>query len=101
MRPGVSAVRFATEVAALAALAVAGLAIAWPLALALPAAFAFVRGWWIAPKAHSRLADPSRFAVEIVLLVAAGGTLAATGSVPLGLLLTAVAVAAAIAIRRE
>ena len=44
MRPGVSAVRFATEVAALAALAVAGLAIAWPLALALPAAFAFVRG---------------------------------------------------------
>ncbi len=72
MRPGVSAVRFATEVAALAALAVAGLAIAWPLALALPAAFAFVWGWWVAPKARSRLADPSRLAVEIVLFVAAG-----------------------------
>ena len=100
MKPAVDAIRFATELAALAALVVAGFAISWPLAIALPAAFAFAWGRWVAPRAGTRLADPIRLMVEIVLFAAAGGSLAATASVPLGLLLTVAAVAAAVATRR-
>lgn len=100
MKPAVDAVRFATEVAALTALTVAGFAIAWPLALTLPAAFALAWGRWVAPRARTRLADPFRLTVETLLFAAAGGSLAATASVPLGLLLTVAALAAAVATRR-
>ena len=69
----VLALRFALEIGLLAALGVAGLALPWSprwpvvAALALPLAAAVTWGAWVAPKAHRRLDDPARGALELVL----------------------------------
>jgi hypothetical protein len=92
------ALRFALELAALAASAIYGLhAVRGParfaLAAALVLAAAAVWGRWIAPASRRRLADPARLMVEVVFFAAAGVALAATGRWLLGAALTAVAVA--------
>ena len=100
VRPIVDSIRFATEIAVLAALAIAGASIAWPLALALPAAFALAWGRWVAPKSTTRLADPARLVTELALFVGAGATLAATTSLVLGLVLALVGIATSVLTRR-
>lgn len=88
----VLALRFALELALLAALAAAGLALRWPqpwpivAAVLLPIAAAAAWGTWIAPKAPHRVDDPGRIGLELVmfslgvvgLLVAGRPWLAAT-----------------------
>lgn len=98
MRPVMLVLRFALELAALAAFAAVGLhAVRGParfaLAAALVLAAAAVWGRWIAPASRRRLADPARLVVEVVFFAAAGVALAATGRWPLGAALTVVAVA--------
>jgi hypothetical protein len=92
------ALRFALELAALAAFATYGLdAVHGParfaLAAALVLAAAAVWGRWVAPASRRRLADPARLVVEVVFFAAAGVALAATGRWLLGAALTVVAVA--------
>jgi hypothetical protein len=92
------ALRFALELAALAALGTYGLHAArgparFAVAAALVAAAAAVWGRWVAPASRRRLADPARLVVEVVFFAAAGVALAATGRVVLGAALTVVAVA--------
>ncbi len=99
MRPIVDSVRFATEIAVLAALAIAGASVAWPLAVALPASFALAWGRWVAPKSTTRLADPSRLVTEVALFVGAGAALAATTSLVLGIVLALVGVATSVLTR--
>ncbi len=99
MRPIVDSVRFATEIAVLAALAIAGASVAWPLALALPASFALAWGRWVAPKSTTRLADPLRLVTEVALFVGAGAALAATTSLMLGVVLALVGVATSVLTR--
>jgi len=106
MRGLVLALRFGLEIGLLAALGVAGLALAWPgpwpfvAAVVLPLAVAATWGAWVAPKAPRRLGDPGRGLLELVLfglgvagLVAAGRPiLAATfGALVVGHLLAMIA----------
>jgi hypothetical protein len=98
MRPVMLALRFALELAALAAFATYGLhAVRGParfaLAAALVLAAAAVWGRWVAPASRRRLADPARLVVEVVFFAAAGVALAATGRSVLGAALSVVAVA--------
>ena len=98
MRPVMLALRFALELAALAAFATYGLdAVHGParfaLAAALVLAAAAVWGRWVAPASKRRLADPARLVVEVVFFAAAGAALAATGRGVLGAALAVVAVA--------
>ena len=98
MRPFMLALRFALELAALAAFATYGLhAIRGParfaLAAALVLAAAAVWGRWAAPASRRRLADPARLVVEVVFFTAAGVALAAAGRWLLGAAFTVVAVA--------
>jgi len=71
------ALRFAAELALLAALAWGGwhLTGSTPLALVgavvLPVLAALVWGRWVAPRAGHRLADPARAAVEVALFMLA------------------------------
>ena len=65
------AVRFAAELASLAALITWGLhgvggAVGWLLAIAAPALFAVVWGAFLAPRAPRRLHDPARLVAEVV-----------------------------------
>ena len=80
--------RFLAELAMLAALAVVGWeagnnwSAAWLgvlVALALPVLAAVVWGLWVAPRARRRMADPARFAVELVLFGAAAAGLVTIG----------------------
>ena len=98
MRPVNLALRFALELAALAAFAAYGLhAIHGParfaLAAALVLAAAAVWGRWAAPASRHRLAEPARLVVEVGFFTAAGMALAATVQSVLGAALTAVAMA--------
>ena len=98
MRPVNLALRFALELAALAAFAAYGLhAIHGParfaLAAALVLAAAAVWGRWAAPASRHRLTDPARLVVEVGFFTAAGVALAATGRWPFGAALTVAAVA--------
>jgi hypothetical protein len=98
------ALRFALELAALAAFAAYGLhAVRGParfaLAAALVLAAAAVWGRWVAPASRRRLADPARLVVEVVFFAAAGAALAATGRGVLGAALAVVAVANAALLR--
>jgi hypothetical protein len=99
VRPIVDSIRFATEISVLAALAIAGASLAWPLALVLPASFALAWGRWVAPRSTTRLADPARLATEVALFVSAGAALAATTSLVLGLVLALVGVATSVLTR--
>jgi hypothetical protein len=92
------ALRFALELAALAAFAAWGLhAAAGPTRFVLAAAAVLVAaavwGRWMAPASRHRLADPPRLLVEAAFFAAAGAALAVTGRGVLGAMLTAVAVA--------
>jgi Protein of unknown function (DUF2568) len=96
MRPVNLALRFALELAALAAFAAWGLhAAAGPARFALAAAAVLVAaavwGRWMAPASGHLLAD--RLLVEAAFFAAGGAALAGTGRGVLGAALTAVAVA--------
>jgi Protein of unknown function (DUF2568) len=98
VRPLNLALRFALELAALAAFAAWGLHAAggpprFALAAALVLAATAVWGRWMAPASRHRLTDPARLLVEAAFFAAAGVALAATGRWLLGAALTAVAVA--------
>jgi TRAP-type C4-dicarboxylate transport system permease small subunit len=91
--------RFALEVAALAALAHGGWHLPGPVwlriltAVALPLAGAMVWGQWVAPKARRPLADPLRLLPEWVVFGGAAVALTATGHIVLAVLLAALAAA--------
>jgi Protein of unknown function (DUF2568) len=80
-------VRFASELALLAVLAVAGtgadVGVAWRIVLAVvgPALAVAIWGQLIAPRARHRLRDPVRLAVETVLFVVSSAALALAGHV--------------------
>jgi hypothetical protein len=98
MRPFMLALRFALELAALAAFAAYSLhAVSGPARFALAAALVLaavaVWGRWAAPASRRRLADPARLVVEVVFFATAGVALAATGRSILGAALAVVAVA--------
>ncbi len=100
------AVRFATELALLAALAVAG----WGLgdrpvlqvllAVLLPLVAVTVWARLVAPRASGRLPDPARLAVESGLFVVGALGLVLVGFVALGVAFGAVAVVVAVGVRR-
>jgi len=97
MRPVNLVLRFALELAALAAFATWGLhATGGPARFALAAAAvpaAAVWGRWVAPASRHRLADPARLLVEVAFFTAAGAALGITGRGVLGAALTVAAVA--------
>jgi len=98
MRPVNLALRFALELAALAAFATWGLhAVGGPARFALAAvavlAAAAVWGRWVAPASRRRLGDPARLLVEVAFFTAAGAALAGTGRGGRGAALTVAAVA--------
>jgi len=100
------AIRFLSELALLAVLAVVGASLVDPLAprvvlaIALPAAAIAVWGLFVAPKASRRLDDPTRLVVELVLFGAATAGLAAVGHVVPALVFGVVAIGAALLVRR-
>ena len=84
MRAVVLLVRFLSELAALAALAVVGVdladgAISIVLAMALPLVAALLWGRYVAPASPGRLHDPARGVVEVVIFGCAVVGLAGTG----------------------
>jgi hypothetical protein len=98
MRPINLALRFALELAALAAFGAWGLHAAggpagFALAAAAVLAAAGVWGRWMAPTSRHRLADPARLLAEAAFFSAAGLALAVTGRGLLGVALAAAAVA--------
>src|SRR3954452_7605975 len=78
-------VRFLTELALLAGLAVAGARLGGGVLLAivdavlLPAAAAALWGLFVAPRARRRLPEPARFLLEFVLFAVTGVVLALVG----------------------
>jgi hypothetical protein len=98
MRPVNLALRFALELAALAAFATWGLHAGggparFALAAAAVLAAAAIWGRWVAPAARRRLADPARLLVEVEFFAAAGAALAVSGRSALGATLAVAAVA--------
>jgi Protein of unknown function (DUF2568) len=98
MRPINLALRFALELAALAAFGAWGLHAAggparFALAAAAVLAAAGVWGRWMAPTSRHRLADPARLLAEVAFFTAAGAALALTGRGALGVGLAAAAAA--------
>ena len=92
------ALRFALELAALAAFGAWGLHAAdgparFALAAAAVLAAAGVWGRWMAPTSRRRLADPARLLAEAAFFTAAGVALGGTGRGLLGAAFAAVAVA--------
>jgi len=100
------AVRFLTEPALLAALAVTGWRLGEPLvmrvllAVLLPLVAVAVWGRLVAPRASGRLADPARLAVEVTLFTVSALGLALAGFAWAGVLYGVVAVGVALLIRR-
>src|SRR3954447_18091735 len=98
--------RFALELAALAALAYGGWRVPGPLwlrillALALPVLAAVVWARWVAPKASHPVADPQRLFPEWLVFGGATVALAATGHPLLGALLAVLAAANRLALWR-
>ena len=86
-------VRFLTELALLAGLAVAGARLGGTVLFSVlggvlaPAAAAAIWGLVIAPRARRRLAEPTRFLLEFVLFALAGFALAASGLLVTGIVL--------------
>jgi hypothetical protein len=98
MRPVNLALRFALELAALAAFATWALHAAhgparFALAGAAVLVAAAVWGRWMAPTSRHRLADPARLLAEAAFFAAAGAALAVTGRGALGAALAVAAVA--------
>lgn len=105
LRSVVLAVRFVTELALLAVLAIVGvnvgLGLAGRVALAVlgPVVAAVIWGIGIAPRARRRWPDPWRIAAEIVLFLAAAAGLAAEGSVVAAVVFAVVTIGTAFAVR--
>ncbi|MEP7026574.1 MAG: YrdB family protein [Actinomycetota bacterium] len=104
-RTVVLTVRFATELAMLAVLAVAAAhaaaPLAWRIVLAVagPVLAAVIWGVFIGPKARRRLDDPLRLAVETVLVLVSAALLAWAGfAVPAGIF-AVVTIAIAVLVR--
>jgi hypothetical protein len=95
-------VRFLTELALLAGLAVAGARLGDGIVLSvvnavlLPVVAAVLWGAFIAPRAGRRLPEPARFVLEVLLFAAAGVLLVLTDWLAAGLAvaITGIAVAA-------
>ena len=94
-----AAVRFVLEVCLLVAVAVAGASVGWWAAVVAPLVVAAVWGRWIAPKAAHRLDDPARLRVEVLLFIAAGIALVATGRTGFAVALTGASIVVAVAVR--
>ena len=105
MRPIVLAVRFATELALLAVLAIAGVnasaGLAGRIALAVlgPVLAATIWGIGIAPMARRRWPDPRRIVAEIALFLIAAAALALEGSVVAAVVFAVVTIGTAFAVR--
>jgi hypothetical protein len=105
LRPAVLGIRFLSELALLAVLAIvganAGLGTAADLALAVlaPVAAAVIWGIGIAPRARRRWPDPWRFCVEVVLFLAAAAGLAAEGGLAWAIVFAVATIAVAAAVR--
>ncbi len=92
--------RFACELAALAAVGWWGWTVTPALGVALPLVVAVVWGAWIAPKARRRLADPARLAVELVIFATATGCFVAVDEPVVAVVFAAVAVVTALLVRK-
>lgn len=98
-------VRFLTELALLAGLAVAGARLGAGIvlrivdAVLLPVVAAALWGLFIAPRAPRRLSEPTRFVVEFVLFAAAGVALALSGWLVVGVVIAVAGIAFAVATR--
>jgi Protein of unknown function (DUF2568) len=97
--------RFLTELATLAALAVAGAladtAVAWRIILAIvgPVLVAVIWGLAIGPKAARRRSDPVRFLLEIVIFVASAVALGLVGYPVVAVVYAFISIATAGAVR--
>ncbi len=97
--------RFLTELATLAALAVAGAradtAVAWRVVLAIlgPVLVAVIWGLAIGPRAARRLNDPVRLLVEIVIFVAAAVAVGLVSYAAVAVVYAFIAIATAGAVR--
>ena len=98
-------IRFLTELALLAVLAWAGVGASLPLAgrivLAVVAPLLAMAIWgrWLAPRARSRLRDPLRLVVELVLFAVAAAALALTGPVLAAVVFAVIAMGVAVLLR--
>jgi hypothetical protein len=105
VRALVLTVRFGTELALLAVLAVAGANAAAPVAVRLilagigPVLAAVLWGMIISPKARRRPSDPLRLAIEIVLFLVAGALLALAGYAVWAVIFALVAIGVAALVR--
>ena len=98
LQSAVLALKFALELAALAAVAVWGArtgsgAVSVLLAVAAPLVVAAVWGRWNAPRSAHRLDPQPRLALELAVFLAAAGALVAAGLATLGVVLAVVAIA--------
>ena len=86
-------VRFLTELALLAGLAIAGARLGDGVvfsivdAVLLPSAAAAIWGLFVAPRARRRLPEPGRFLVEFALFGATGVVLALSGLLVVGIVI--------------
>ena len=98
-------VRFLTEVALLAGLAIAGARLGDGVAFAildavlLPLAAAAVWGMFIAPRARRRLAEPARIIVEVALFAGTGLVLLLSGLPVTGIVIAVAGIGFAILTR--
>ena len=106
MIPVLLAVRFVTELALLAALAVTGwrlgdgMLLQVVLAVLLPLVAVAVWGRLVAPRASGRLADPARLVVEAALFTVSALGLVLVGFVAVGVAYGVAAVVVAALVRR-
>jgi Protein of unknown function (DUF2568) len=85
-------VRFACELAAIAAVAVWGFGVSWVLGVVAPAAVVLVWGLFLAPKRRFELGRVGRLALELGVWTAATAALVAIGAVVLAVVFAVVAV---------
>jgi hypothetical protein len=104
--PGaVLVVRFLTELALLAGLAVSGARLGGGVFLSVlaavlwPALAAVIWAFTIAPRAKRRSPEPTRFFLEVALFAVAALGLIASGLLPAGIVLGVVGIAVAVAVR--
>jgi Protein of unknown function (DUF2568) len=98
-RGAVLAVRFVSELALLAVLAIVGRHVSVALAVLLPVLAAVLWGVLLAPKARRRLPDPGRLVVELALFAGSAAALATAGYVFVAIVFGVVAVGCAAVVR--
>jgi hypothetical protein len=105
VRALVLTVRFGTELALLAVLAVAGASASAPLAVRVilavigPVLAAVLWGLMIGPRARRRPSDPLRITIEIVLFLVAAALLALAGYAVWAVIFAVVAIGVAVLVR--